>query len=181
MYLCGTILTSRRLFNFFCSIGLYCFFSDDFTFVCSEGEEENATFCTEALVRMLGFWFADSGDEALPSAPKFRTLSLLISVVNLRKGAFTVEHTESRTTGVSRTLTDLLARDTCGTEELERLHGRSIWYDSFCFGRLLNSPVGSLSKFLMQLAIGSAGMPLAIHFATTFGQCFNCRAGPIFP
>ena len=27
-----------------------------------------------------------------------------------------MEHTESRTTGVSRTLIDLLARDTCGTE-----------------------------------------------------------------
>jgi hypothetical protein len=94
---------------------------------------------------MLGFGFADSGDEAPPFAPKLRTLGLLLSVDNLQKGAFTVEHTESITTGVSQMLMAMLETDTCGTEELERLHGRLIWYDSFCFGRLPNS-LGELNQ-----------------------------------
>ena len=70
-------------------------FFDDFTVVCSEGEEENPTFCMETLFRMLGIWFADSGDKAPPFAPRFKTLGLLVSVENLQEGFFSLEHTES--------------------------------------------------------------------------------------
>ena len=61
-------------------------FFDDFTVVCSKPETTNATFCMEALFRMLGIWFADPGDKAPPFNVIFKTLGLLISFEQLEAG-----------------------------------------------------------------------------------------------
>ena len=55
-------------------------FFDDFTVVCSQTKTTNATFCMEALFRMLGIWFADSGDKAPAFNGVFKTLWPLISI-----------------------------------------------------------------------------------------------------
>eukprot|EP00435_Cladocopium_sp_Y103_P062039 s153_g23.t1 len=49
-------------------------FFDDFTAVGDEHETENLTFCVGALFRMLGVWFADSGDKAPPFTNFFSLL-----------------------------------------------------------------------------------------------------------
>ena len=122
-------------------------FFDDFTVICSKPETTSATFCMEALFRMLGIWFADSGDKAPPFNGIFKTLGLLISFEQLEAGFFQLEHTESRRTEVLQTLENLIDLDRCTTKELERLHGRLIWFNSFCFGRTLNMLIRYLSGF----------------------------------
>ena len=101
----------------------------------------------EALFRMLGIWFADSRDKAPPFNGIFKTLGLLISFEQLEAGFFQLEHTESRRTEVLQTLENLIDLDRCTTKELERLHGRLIWFNSFCFGRTLNMLIRYLSGF----------------------------------
>ena len=107
----------------------------------------SATFCMEALFRMLGIWFADSGEKAPPFNRVFKTLGLLISFEHLEAGFFQLEHTESRRNEVLQTLETLVGQDQCTTKELERLHGRLIWFKSFCFGRTLNMLIRYLSGF----------------------------------
>ena len=80
---------------------------------------------------MLGIWFADSGDKAPPFNSVFKTLGLLISFEHLEAGFFQLEHTESRRNEVVQTLETLVGQDRCTTKELERLHGRLIWVNSF--------------------------------------------------
>eukprot|EP00435_Cladocopium_sp_Y103_P071464 s958_g37.t1 len=122
-------------------------FFDDFTAVCDEHETENLTFCAGALFRMLGVWFADSGDKAPPFTKTFKSLGLLFSFENLRQGAFSLEHTEKRRNELDLFLSELLQKPTCNTKDLERLHGRLIWFNSFCFGRRMNSLIRILSNF----------------------------------
>eukprot|EP00435_Cladocopium_sp_Y103_P072300 s179_g39.t2 len=122
-------------------------FFDDFTAVCDEHETENLTFCAGALFRMLGVWFADSGDKAPPFTKTFKSLGLLFSFENLKKGSFSLEHTEKRRAELDLFLSELLQKPTCNTKDLERLHGRLIWFNSFCFGRRMNSLIRILSNF----------------------------------
>lgn len=122
-------------------------FFNDFTVVCSKPETTNASFCMEALFRMSGIWFADSGDKAPPFNGIFKTLGLLISFEQLEAGFFQLEHTESRRTEVLQTLENLINLEQCTTKELERLHGRLIWFNSFCCGRTLNMLILYLSGF----------------------------------
>eukprot|EP00435_Cladocopium_sp_Y103_P035915 s3494_g9.t1 len=122
-------------------------FFDDFTAVGDEHETENLTFCVEALFRMLGVWFADSGDKAPPFTKTFKSLGLLFSFENLKKGSFSLEHTEKRRAELDLFLSELLQKSACNTKDLERLHGRLIWFNSFCFGRRMNSLIRILSNF----------------------------------
>ena len=138
---CISFIASKAL-----DIVLTAFF-DDFTVVCRKSETMSATFCMEALFRMLGIWFADSGDKALPFNSVFKTLGLLISFEHLEAGSFQLEHTESRRNEVLQTLETLVGQDRCSAKELERLHGRLIWFNSFCFGRTLNMLIRYLSGF----------------------------------
>jgi len=112
----------------------------------------------EALFRMLGIWFAGSGDKAPPFNGIFKTLGLLISFEQFDAGFFQLEHTESRRHEVLQTLENLISLDQCTTKELERLHGRLIWFNSFCFGRTLNM----LIRYLLGFAHTASRM-IAVH------------------
>ena len=138
---CISFIASKAL-----HIVLTAFF-DDFTVICRKSETASATFCMEALFRMLGIWFADSGDKAPPFNSVFKTLGLLISFEQLEAGFFQLEHTESRRNEVLQALETLVGQDRCTTKELERLHGRLIWFNSFCCGRTLNLLIRYLSDF----------------------------------
>ena len=139
----GSVTAFLRISN---CISFIAFF-DDFTVVCRKSETTSATFCMEELFRMLGIWFADSGDKAPPFNSVFKTLGLLISFEHLEAGFFQLEHTESRRNEVVQTLETLVGQDRCTTKELERLHGRLVWLNSFCFGRTLNMLIRYLSGF----------------------------------
>jgi len=102
-------------------------FFDDFTCLCCSEEERNVSFYIESLFRLLGVDFADSGDKAVPFAPRFKTLGILFDVSGLQGGTFTLEHTEGRRNELSETLQSLIERRNATPKELERLHGRLIW------------------------------------------------------
>ena len=81
----GSVIAFLRISNcisFIASKALHIVLTalfDDFTVVCRKSETMSATFCMEALFRMLGIWFADSGEKAPPFNSIFKTLGLLIS------------------------------------------------------------------------------------------------------
>ena len=121
-------------------------FFDDFTCLCGSEEERNVSFYIESLFRLLGVDFADSGDKAVPFTPRFKTLGILFDVSGLQDGRFTLEHTEKRRDELSETLQCLIGRGSATPKELERLHGRLIWYGSFIYGRMLNRLVKEVSN-----------------------------------
>eukprot|EP00435_Cladocopium_sp_Y103_P039415 s2955_g10.t1 len=121
-------------------------FFDDFTCICCLEEEKNTSFYIESLFRMLGVDFADSGDKAVPFTPRFKTLGVLFDVSGLREGSFSLEHTEGRRTELTDSIQDLIKRGCSSPKELERLHGRLIWFGSFVYGRLLNRLVKEVSN-----------------------------------
>ena len=117
-----------------------------FTCICCSEEEKNVSFYIESLFRLLGVDFADSGDKAVPFTPRFKTLGVLFDVSSLQGGSFTLEHTESRRCELVETLQDLIKRGGAAPKELERLHGRLIWFGSFIYGRMLNRLVKEVSN-----------------------------------
>ena len=65
---------------------------------------------------------------------------------DLQSGSFTLEHTESRRSELVETLQELIGRGSATPKELERLHGRLIWFGSFVYGRMLNRLVKEVSN-----------------------------------
>ena len=56
-----------------------------------------------------------------------------------------MQHTESRRAELVSTIETLMAKGSTTPKELERLHGRLVWFNAFVFGRKLNHAVRTLS------------------------------------
>ena len=124
---------------------LWTNFFDDYTCVCADGEEDNVSFYIESLFRLLGIWFADSGPKAAPFGPVFKSLGLLFDLGPLCTGSFSLKHTDARKEELSNTIEQLVRRKRCSPKDLERLHGRLIWFSAFIFGRMINQLVKQIS------------------------------------
>ena len=119
-------------------------FFDDYTVLCCEQEDVNVTFYVESLFSLLGIGYAVEGDKAPPFQPVFKSLGLEFSLGSLQHGYFLLQHTESRRELVSA-IDVLLNAQRITAKELERLHGRLVWFNSFVFGRLMNHAVKIIS------------------------------------
>jgi len=120
-------------------------FFDDYTAICADTEEDNVTFYIESLFRMLGIDFATEGDKAPPFKEEFKTLGLEFDLKNLCIGSFRLQHTESRRSELVTAIGALLDKANTTPKELERLHGRLVWFNAFVFGRKMNHAVRTLS------------------------------------
>ena len=131
---------SLRISNALAFIGIHGLdliwsaFFDDYTVVCDEREENNVTLYVESLFRLLGISFAAEGDKAPPFQTRFRSLGLEFDLENLQHGSFSLHHTAKRKQELLDTIVSLLARKRVSPKELERLHGRLVWFSSFVFG-----------------------------------------------
>jgi len=131
--------------------GLYiCWssFFDDFTSVTPQSLAENTKFYIESI-RLIGIDFAAEGDKAPPYDPVFKSLGLQFDLRNISHGYFALGHTESRRKELLEQIETMTeGRDTSvSVKELERLHGRLVWFNAFVFGRTLKAAVGVISKF----------------------------------
>ena len=70
---------------------------------------------------------------------------LEFSLRSLQHGYFMLQHTESRRSELVSAIDGLLAAQRTTAKELERLHGRLVWFNSFVFGRLMNHAVKIIS------------------------------------
>ena len=147
----GSVTSFLRVSNALAFIGhhgldlVWSAFFDDYTVVCCDYEEVNVTFYVESLFRLLGIGFAVEGDKAPPFAPLFKSLGLEFDLREMQHGKFLLQHTESRKTELVATLVAILSCSQTTPKELERLHGRLVWFNSFVFGRLMNHAVRVLS------------------------------------
>ena len=121
-------------------------FFDDYTAICTEQSAEEVTFCVEALLRLLGVKFAETGPNAPDFAEKFKSLGLEVDLGETDRGAFKLGITEKRCAKLLDSIKYLLNADTVDVKELERLHGRLVWFGSYIFGRELNAAVRVISK-----------------------------------
>jgi len=125
---------------------LWTSFFDDCTCVCVEGEETNVSFYVESLFRLLGVWIAESGSKATPFGPSFKSLGVIFDVGGIPDGSFSPLHTESRKSELVQMLDTLMKTQRSTPKELERLHGRLIWFSAFVFGRMINQLVKAVSQ-----------------------------------
>ena len=147
----GSVTSFLRVSSALAYIGLHGLdlvwsaFFDDYTAICCDYEEDNVTFYIESLFRILGIDFATEGDKAPPFQTKFKTLGLEFDLENLGRGSFFLQHTEGRRSELVTAVDNLLERGGTSPKELERLHGRLVWFNAFIFGRLMNHSVRTLT------------------------------------
>ena len=64
---------------------------------------------------------------------------------SLRDRSFSLKHTDARKEELSSSLEQLISAGKGSPKELERLHGRLIWFSAFIFGRMINQLVKQVS------------------------------------
>ena len=122
-------------------------FFDDFTCVTTEDLKDNTSFYAESLFRLLGMSFAAEGPKAPPFDSVFKTLGLQVDVSCWSEDIVLMEHTEARKKELASTIENMLQGGTSMTKQLERLHGRLVWFNSYIFGRRINHAVRAVSKY----------------------------------
>jgi hypothetical protein len=81
-----------------------CF--DDFISLATEVESQSVDFRVKAVLRMLGWKFAEDGPKAPPFSPKVTALGVEVNVSRLQ--CFTlIDNTEKRMTELSETIAGL--------------------------------------------------------------------------
>ena len=120
---------------------LWTSFFDDFTAICPLEDQEGVAYAVNCLFKMLGIDFASEGKKAPHFSGLFNTLGLQLDVRRLSDGLFTVGHTEKRINELVKALSDYSGRDMVTPKDLEKLHGRLVWFNSYIFGRKLNRAV----------------------------------------
>ena len=141
----GSVTSFLRVSNALAHIGLYCLdltwsaFFDDFTSKCAEGEETNVSFYVEGLLKLLGIAYATDGGKAPDFSEHFKSLGLQFDLTCIQNSIFALQHTEARKRELAATVDGLVAAKRFTPKDLERLHGRLVWFNSFVFGRQLNS------------------------------------------
>ena len=122
-------------------------FFDDYTAICTPETTQEVTFCVESLLKLLGVQFAATGPKAPDFATKFKSLGLELDLTSSQEGSFSLGHTEKRCAELLETLQQILGKDRVDVKDLERLHGRLVWFGSYVFGRELNGAVRVVSKY----------------------------------
>ena len=74
-------------------------------------------------------------------------MGLQIDIRHLTEGYFTVGHTEKRICELTGVLQEFVAARSLSPKDLERLHGRLVWFNSYVFGRRLNRAVKVISRY----------------------------------
>ena len=110
---------------------------------------DNTQFYIEALFKLLGFDYAADGEKAPPFTQEFKSLGLQFDLKRANESCFTLGHTESRRRELLEQLDYFLQKEDAlvNTKELERLHGRLVWFNSFVSGRDLKAAVKIISQF----------------------------------
>ena len=122
-------------------------FFDDFSVLCSEQESQNVDFYLTGLFKILGLSYASEGDKAPPFGAVFGSLGMMFNLSSFHSGFFTLEHTAKRSSELLQTIDSLLLAEKSSPKELERLHGRLVWFGSFVFGRQMNISLRTLNRF----------------------------------
>ena len=112
--------------------------------------KDNTSFYAESLFRLLGMCFAEEGPKAPPFASTFKTLGLQLDISGWRDDVFTLEHTVARRKELEETVSEMLQVRNLTYKQLERLHGRLVWFNSYIFGRSINKAVRVISKHARQ-------------------------------
>ena len=126
---------------------LWTAFFDDFTAICPSEDQENVTYAVHCLFKLLGIDFASEGKNTPDFCALFHTLGLQVDVRHLSAGFFTVGHVEKRIKELVDVLTNCEAAESVCPKDLERLHGRLVWFNSYIFGRRLNRAAKVVSRY----------------------------------
>ena len=93
---------------------------DDFISLATEVESQSVDFTVKAVLRMLGWKFAEDGPKAPPFSPKVTALGVEVDVSRLHQGFTLIDNTEKRTTELSETIAGFINSGRMSREEALR-------------------------------------------------------------
>ncbi len=137
----GSVAAFLRLASSIAFIGVKCLhlvwtvFFDDFTSVTPESLLNNITTCAEGLFKLLGMMFAEAGPKVPPFDVNFKTLGLQIDLKQWPGRDLTLQHTDSRKVELVEVMRGIVEKKLTTPKELERLHGRLVWFNAYVSGR----------------------------------------------
>ena len=144
----GSVSAFLRLAASIAFIGVKCLhlvwtvFFDDFTCITPASLIDNTTTCVEGL-----FKIAETGPKAPPFDVSFKILGLQIDLGDWSNGSFKLQHTDSRKLELVEVMKKILDGKLTTPKELERLHGRLVWFNAYIFGRRILRAISCVSRF----------------------------------
>lgn len=138
---------------------------DDFISLATESESQPVDFTVKAVLRMLGWKFAEDGPKAPPFSPKVTALGVAIDVSRLHQGLTLIDNTEKRTAELSETIAAFTDSGRMSKKDALRLRGRMQFASGQVFGRVAKRCSASVTQRAYEA--GDGRMPEALRSSPT--------------
>ena len=109
---------------------------DDFVAVAESVEEKNVDHTVKTFFNLLGWVYAEDGPKAPPFSESVTALGVTIDVAALHEGKVTIANTESRSTEIYSTISDVLRNGALPKQDALKLRGRMQFVAGQLFGRI---------------------------------------------
>ena len=110
-------------------------FYDDYILLSPPASAHSAQCAAQALLRLLGWVFAEDGRKALPFDTSCKALGVLFTFDDSGSGKCEVRNTPERIRELCESLRSLIEKGKVSGPEARRLHGRMVFADAQIFGR----------------------------------------------
>ena len=118
---------------------------DDFVVWGRESESRHLTSIVNAVLKILGWAFAEEGPKAPDFSSIFQALGVRVDVSAMHRGQARIDNPESRNLDFSSCIRDILHTGELGTAEALRLRGRLQFTSGQLFGRLSRAALNKLT------------------------------------
>ena len=110
-------------------------FFDDYITFATTGQSKSAEHSVTAMLRLLGWAFAESGDKSHEFSQCFQALGIVVDLSSVLQGTVYFRNTERRISEIRSFVGKILASGRLPHHEALRLRGRCQFADSQVFGR----------------------------------------------
>ena len=128
-------------------------FYDDFILIDPLKTSSSATIACEALLKILGWNFANEGKKYVPFGVSFDALGVNFDLSNMTAGNFIIKNKESRILELTATLKEYIEAGTISRSEAASLRGRLGFAQGQFLGHAMKPSLAVLSEFSSPLSV----------------------------
>ena len=125
-------------------------FFDDYITFATAGQAKSAEHSVTAMLRLLGWAFAESGDKSHEFSQCFQALGIVVDLSSVLRGTVYFKNTERRVSEIKSFVGKVLASGRLPHHEALRLRGRCQFADSQVFGRTGKKCLSSPGRFILE-------------------------------
>ncbi|CAK9028471.1 unnamed protein product [Durusdinium trenchii] len=122
-------------------------FYDDFITFAPKGLERSSELAAEALFKLTGWLFAESGRKCVPFSQTCEALGVIFDLSCSGSGLCRISNTEAHVAEISAALLDVISKGCMTRAEAQKLRGRMQFAEAQLFGRTAKRCVKVLSSF----------------------------------